>query len=261
MSPPVLLLVDDEPEMRLIVGALARREGHALDWCPDAPSAWDYLRKARPDLVLLDVNLPGTSGVELCRRLRQTPALAALPVALFTHGGVPQDVAAGLEAGADFLVCKDLVCRPADWRRRLAEILGRLGSNRPAGGVEWGSEVIRAAPLAGWADRLNETLRHPSLRQVAPEVLQVVLRKALRRTFGQEGSPAEPETWVAPGEGRLDPRRVPASPRPGVVAALLAALADGLECLLGEGESAPARRALADLARGWPGGCSSGDPS
>src|SRR5207248_3712182 len=97
------------------------------------------------------------------------------------------------------------------------------------------------------------TLHHPSLRYVAPEILQVVLRKALRRAFGQDFSDAGPGEWVVPGEGRLDPRRVPSSPRPGPVVALFATLADQLECLLGEGESAPARQALAAFARGGPG--------
>jgi CheY-like chemotaxis protein len=199
--------------------------------------------------VLLDVNLPGTSGVELCRRVRQAPGLAALPVALFTHGGVPQDVAAGWEAGADFLVSKDLVCRPADWRGRLAEILARVRGGAPAGRLEWGSGAVFPRPPAGWAGRLNETLHHPSLRHVAPEVLRAVLRKALRRAFGQEFPAGELDTWMVPGEGRLDPRRAAPSPDPGPVVDLLAALADQLWCLLGSGESAPARRVLAAFGR------------
>src|SRR4051812_37663767 len=103
MPLPLLLLVDDEPALGDIVSYLGKRLGIEVAVCLDVPSAWDFLQTRRPDLLLLDKNLTGISGPELCRRIRATPSLSDLRVSLFSHWGQPADVAAGFEAGADFV--------------------------------------------------------------------------------------------------------------------------------------------------------------
>ncbi len=135
MTRPLLLLVDDAPEMGLIVRSLARRAGWDVTVRIDAEAAWHSLDERRPDLILLDVNLPGASGLDWLRRVRGTPELAGLTVALYTHWGLPADVAAGLDAGVDFVFDKDLATRPADWQQRLAEIgeAGRGGGSSAHG--------------------------------------------------------------------------------------------------------------------------------
>ena len=132
MSRPLLLLIDDSAEMGLIVASLARRAGWETVVCVDAEAGWQALAERRPDLVLLDVNLPGASGLDWLRRVRAAPEFAGLVVALYTHWGLPADVAAGLDAGVDFVFDKDLAARPTDWQRRLAEIreAGRTGKRR-----------------------------------------------------------------------------------------------------------------------------------
>ena len=79
MSPARLLLVDDDPELGLIVGVLARKAGQALSCRPDVESAWAALAESRPDLVLLDLELPGASGLDLLRRVRGDAGLSGLP--------------------------------------------------------------------------------------------------------------------------------------------------------------------------------------
>src|SRR6516164_2597201 len=133
MTPPLLLLVDDVQEIQFIVQRLGKRAGYTVVCYPDVPAAWQCLQALLsaptdppaplPDLLLLDLNLPGLSGLELCRRLRQTPQLAELPVAWFTQSDSSEDIAAGLGAGADFVVDKELVTRPDDWAKRIEEIL------------------------------------------------------------------------------------------------------------------------------------------
>jgi CheY-like chemotaxis protein len=123
MTPPQLLLVDDMPEVGLIVQRLGRRAGVTVVHRLRAEDAWDYLRQNRPDLVLLDVNLPGMSGPDLCRQLRATPGLADLPIAVFSTPAQQEELTAGLLGGPTFLFCKDLLARPDDFQRRLEELL------------------------------------------------------------------------------------------------------------------------------------------
>ena len=231
MSKPLLLLVDDAPDLGAVVRSLGRRCGCEVACRPDAASAWEYLQTARPDLVLLDVGLPGESGLELCRRLRATPALADLRLALFSHWGLPADVAAGLDAGADFLFSKDLVCQPDEWRRRLFEALAWHRGRRTASSP-W--------PTPDWVARTNQALAHPSLRRAGPEVVRVLLRRALREAFPPD---VGADAWLAPGGAALDASRVPPLPAE-VAGALVDALADLAWRLLGADDSGAFRGAL-----------------
>jgi CheY-like chemotaxis protein len=244
MTRPLLLLVDDAPDMGVVVTALGRRAGCEVACRPDLAAAWQFLQERRPDLVLLDVNLPGASGLELCKKVRATPALARLPVALFTHWGLPGDIAAGLEAGADYLFSKELVGRPADWQRRLAEILDYSHGHPSSHLLGWGKGVTFPDSTPGWAALVNQALRHPAVRQVAPEVMRVVLRRALQRAFTPGPSATELEAWVMPGGATLSVGRVPRDPPRGAVAGLFAALAEQVWCLLGAEATAPFREAL-----------------
>src|SRR5262249_21819869 len=129
MSLPLLLLVDDAPDVALILRRLGKQAGFGLEHCADGEAAWDYLRRVaegaarRPDLVLLDYNLPGETGAEGCRRLRADAAWAGLPVALFSHWGGRADLATAHAARADHILSKDLLARPEDLAARLGAIL------------------------------------------------------------------------------------------------------------------------------------------
>jgi len=116
-----VLLVEDMPEMGLIAQKLGQRGRHQVTWVKTGEEAWDYLQAACPDLLLLDIHLPGMNGVELCRRLRTLPHLEDMPIALFTQG--LEDEAWCREIGANFVLSKDLLCRPDEWLSRLDEIL------------------------------------------------------------------------------------------------------------------------------------------
>src|SRR5947209_3862676 len=140
MAPPFRqLLVDDSPEIARVVQHLARRAGQEVDCRGDVPTAWDYLHRGdvpRSDLILLDVNLPGASGLDLFRRLRQEGAiLASLPVALFVSWSVPETIAEGLDEGIDFVLSKDLLARPDNWKERVEEVLD-LATHPPECGLQ-----------------------------------------------------------------------------------------------------------------------------
>ncbi len=120
---PRVLLVEDLPEIALIVRRFAERGGHQVDWVPSAEQAAEYLRGQRPDLILLDIHLPGMNGIEFCQQLRATPEVATLTVALFTQGKGEESLPWAQSIGADFILSKDLLCNPAVWMQNIDEIL------------------------------------------------------------------------------------------------------------------------------------------
>jgi CheY-like chemotaxis protein len=231
-----LLLVDDEPDLALIVTMLGKRAGHRVVCCADVPSAWERLCQGPPDLVLLDVNLPGESGLELCRRARQAgpgnARLAEVRIALFVQLALTGDVAAGLEAGADFLISKDLVGRPEEWQRRVSEVLAhslaRPRGQSLGGPLGYLPRWVVGQPPPDWTARLNRALAGPAVRQLGPNVLSIVVGRALL----QAGCTARETAWLAPEGGRLDLEGLP-SPRSEQVVSLLAAVAEQMDRLLG----------------------------
>jgi len=99
-----VLIVDDDPDVRLLLDVRLRQQGHLVLTAGCAAEALDLLAaKGPPDVVVLDVLLPGTSGLDLLVQLRSRPGLAALP-AVFLSGRVEaDDIAAGRALGATYL--------------------------------------------------------------------------------------------------------------------------------------------------------------
>jgi CheY-like chemotaxis protein len=249
VSKPLLLLVDDSPDLALIVTSLGKRGGQEVVCRPDVPAAWAFLDQRRPDLVLLDLRLPGTSGLELCRRTRATPRLADLPIALFSHGGLPRDVADALEAGVDFFVLKELVARPDAWQRRLAEILFSSSGRGPDPALGWKADAPPAVPAPDGVALVNRALRHPCLGRLGADALRVLLRRALGRAFGP--GPAVNEDARLRSDDVALTADAPAA-APDAVVAFVAALAEQVARLLGAEASRPFLEALAPVVPGCP---------
>jgi DNA-binding response OmpR family regulator len=176
MTQPRLLLVDDSAEVALIVRHICGRAGMEIVAHADAEQAWAYLQTAQPDLVLLDVNLPGASGYDLCRWVRFAPALVDLPIALLSHWRHSEDVAMGLEAGTDFVLSKDLLGQPEEWKKRLREILDWCAGRRPELALPW-KEVADARVLAEW---LEVMVQGPVARKLGESVTRLLLLRAER---------------------------------------------------------------------------------
>jgi CheY-like chemotaxis protein len=123
---PKIVLVEDQPDVGMIIQKLAKRDGLSVAWFPTAEEGWEHLRVHGADLILLDVNLPGISGVELCRRLRAHPPLAETPVAMFTPDKEADKLAELRAAGADFFLTKDLLCEPLHWQKKIKELLAQI---------------------------------------------------------------------------------------------------------------------------------------
>ena len=113
-----VLVVDDEPNIREVVGLYLRREGYAVVSATDGEEALGLFRRERPDLVVLDLILPGMDGIEVCRRMREE---RRVPLIMLTARGEEADRAVGLEAGADDYVVKPF--RPRELMARVSALL------------------------------------------------------------------------------------------------------------------------------------------
>jgi two-component system, OmpR family, response regulator RegX3 len=133
-----VLIVDDEPALVDSVAYALRKEGFEVDCVGDGEGALAVLERASFDLVLLDLNLPSLSGIEVCRRLRSE---SAVPIIMLTARDSELDRVLGLEVGADDYVAKpfsmaELVGRVRALLRRRDLDRGDVGKRRLVGGLE-----------------------------------------------------------------------------------------------------------------------------
>lgn len=117
---PRVLVAEDEDDLRgFVVGLLS--ESYHVDAAKDGGEALRLIKERRPDLILTDVMMPGTSGLDLCRAIKDDPSLQAIPVILLTARGESETALEGYEAGAD-----DFVSKPFHTQVLLARIRAHL---------------------------------------------------------------------------------------------------------------------------------------
>lgn len=101
-----VLVADDEPSIRHLLEVNLRAEGLDVVACEDGDSAYAAARTAPPDLIILDVMMPGRDGLDLLRDLRADPRTADVPVVLLTAKSTDAEVWEGWTAGADYYITK-----------------------------------------------------------------------------------------------------------------------------------------------------------
>lgn len=106
MSRPRILLVDDDARMLRIVAMYLGQEGYDVTTASSGQACLDAAFAARPDILVIDMVMPGMHGVEACRRLRAHPPTAHVPVVMFTGAPRDDDVARAGSAGANHLITK-----------------------------------------------------------------------------------------------------------------------------------------------------------
>ena len=107
MNQPKILVVEDDPSIRrVIVLALKSADYAKIAEVASGDAALEAAFRMRPDLVLLDIMLPGMDGLSVCRALRSNPETAAAAVVMLTAKGADRDVVAGLDAGANDYIAK-----------------------------------------------------------------------------------------------------------------------------------------------------------
>lgn len=140
-----ILLVDDEPNIREIVGLYLRCEGYTVVEATDGDEALELYRRHRPDLVILDLILPKLDGLEVCRRIQSE---GRVPLIMLTAKGEEEDRVLGLNAGADDYVVKPF--RPRELMARVAALLRRADEARtvPVNGRALAFDGLRIDPGA-----------------------------------------------------------------------------------------------------------------
>ncbi len=158
MTAPRLLLVEDDPALAELLEFRFKAEGYAVTVTPDGDEALLLAQEEAPDLVLLDWMVEGTSGIEVCRRLRRDKATAHVPIVMLTARGAEDDRIRGLDTGADDYVTKpfsprELIARVGAIMRRIrpalaGEVLtvGDLSLDAVAHKVTRGGEVLALGP-------------------------------------------------------------------------------------------------------------------
>ncbi|HEX8483723.1 MAG TPA: phosphate regulon transcriptional regulator PhoB [Allosphingosinicella sp.] len=127
MAKGRILFVEDDPALTELVRFHLERDGYEAVHTADGDEALLLARESPPDLVLLDWMIEGTSGIEVCRRLRRMPETKAVPIIMITARGEETDRIRGLETGAD-----DYVTKPFSPRELLARVGAVLRRVRPA---------------------------------------------------------------------------------------------------------------------------------
>jgi diguanylate cyclase (GGDEF)-like protein len=130
-----ILVVDDEVDIANLVAMNLAGEGYETHLAHTGDDAVDLAFQLRPDLIVLDLMLPGVDGLEVCRRLRNDPRTTATTIIMLTAKTLPRDRVIGLEAGAD-----DYVDKPFDVDELMARVQGRLRRAR---------QLRQTSPLTG----------------------------------------------------------------------------------------------------------------
>ena len=125
-----VLIVEDEPDIRDLLAFHLERDGYQVTKSKTGADALRQLKSGLPDLVLLDLMLPEVDGLEVCRRLRQDPRTASLPIVMLTAKGEEVDRILGLELGAD-----DYIVKPFSPKEVVARVRAVLRRSRTPSGT------------------------------------------------------------------------------------------------------------------------------
>lgn len=113
----LILIVDDNPENRKVLGNLLIQNGYEVGVCTDGFKALDFIQKVEPDLILLDIMMPGMNGYEVCEKLKQDVRKRHIPIIFLTAKTQTEDIVKGFEVGG-----VDYVSKPFN----SAELLARV---------------------------------------------------------------------------------------------------------------------------------------
>jgi two-component system phosphate regulon response regulator PhoB len=149
-----VLVVEDEEDIRELVSYNLLKEGYQVAGVASGEDALAAVESKTPDLILLDIMLPGLDGLKVCRKLKENPEFESIPIVMLTAKGEEADIVAGLNMGADDYVTKPF--SPKVLLARLQAVLRRAEANRDASPEEQESETVE----------IRELMIHPGRHEV-----------------------------------------------------------------------------------------------
>jgi DNA-binding response OmpR family regulator len=155
-----ILIVEDMESVVTLLRSLLEREGFQVTTAPDGVEALEAVRRDKPDLVLLDLMLPGLDGLEVCRRIRHDPVTAHLPIIILSGKEEETDKVIGLEMGAD-----DYITKPFQANELIARVKGRLRRSAPTDPAR----VLKVGGLEMQLDRYTVTLHGQPIHLTSKE--------------------------------------------------------------------------------------------
>ena len=160
-----ILVVEDDKDIAELIVHYLQKAGHAAEICSSGTAALRRVKEAPPDLVILDLMLPGMDGLLVCQALRSDPATGLIPIIMLTARADEAERIAGLELGADDYVTKPF--SPRELTARVAALLRRI--QRPPAGAATG--VLRYGPLMIDAERHSVEVNGKDVKLTAKEFL------------------------------------------------------------------------------------------
>lgn len=118
---PVILLVDDNPRNLQVLGKLLQEEKYKIEFAVNGESTLEWLKNRQFDLILLDLNMPGMNGFEVCKRIRSDKEMYEIPIIFLSAESERESILKGFEVGA-----QDYVTKPFDSRELLARVKTQL---------------------------------------------------------------------------------------------------------------------------------------
>jgi DNA-binding response OmpR family regulator len=164
MTKPKILIIEDEPDIRELLQYNLSRDGCEATAVADGKTGIAAARRLAPDLVLLDLMLPGMDGLEVCRKLRSDTATAGVAIIMVTARGEESDVVLGLGLGAD-----DYITKPFKANEMLARVRAVLRRTREDSRVNDEKRVVVAGALRIDPSRHKVTLDEEELALTATE--------------------------------------------------------------------------------------------
>jgi CheY-like chemotaxis protein len=192
MRMATVLIVDDDPRTAELLSMMFKLDGYSTAVASDVTMAIETIQREKPDVLVVDVMMPGASGLALCRYVRNIPDLADLPIVIVSAKSQPKDMQAGLEAGAD-----EYLTKPVSQAELLDAVRRCLGRQpRPEGessidilevdvdkvekDVKAFQEELRAAQAA--SDTAVDEVRADG--RLSPQAKQEKIREATERFWG-----------------------------------------------------------------------------
>ena len=121
----LILVVEDNEANQLLASSVLEREGYRVALASDSVQALDAIRRRAPDLILMDIQLPGQDGLAFTREFKAYPATAAIPIVALTALAMPGDLERSLEAG-----CAGYISKPINTKTLATEVLRYLAAPR-----------------------------------------------------------------------------------------------------------------------------------